>query len=244
MDSSIEVSASSMDALGEQYRAIAHNLANASTSGYKRRLSTFVQTLQQTLKAADSPVNASSQMTGLTLVDHTQGALTQTGRPLDLALEGKGFFVVETPGGRLYTRNGAFHLNPQRQIVDTSGRSVLGEAGPITLPSGAGPAGMNVSADGAVTAGGQQVGKLRIVEFADPALLAPAGLNCFRAPKDAETKASAATRVHQGYQEASNVNVVEELVSLITVSRLYEANVRSIRTQDDRMKNILEVAMA
>jgi len=245
MNSAIELSASSMDALSTQYRAIAHNLANASTTGYKRRLSKFVQALRQTVESGDSPVDtATRKVTGLAVVDHTQGALTQTNRPLDLALEGKGFFAVQAPGGPLYTRNGAFRLSPQRQLVDISGRSVLGEAGPITLPPGTGTATLNVSTDGVITAAGQRIAKLRLVEFTEPTLLEPIGQNCFRAPQGAVTESAPTTRVHQGYQEASNVNVVEELVGLIAVSRLYEANVRSIQTQDDRMKNILEVAMA
>lgn len=163
---------------------------------------------------------------------------------MDLGLEGKGFFVLETPEGPLYSRSGVFRTNAEGQLVDSSGRTIAGEGGPIVIPSTASTAAVGVSADGSISVAGQGVGKFRLVEFENEMDLVPVGGNCFRAPVDAVTTPATNTAVRQGFQEASNVRVVGELVGLITVTRLYEANLKAIQTQDETLKNILQVAMA
>lgn len=245
MNATIEGTVSALKALSEQYHTIAHNLANANTAGYKRRITKFVQALQEATRALDAPPTA--EPTGVeseTLIDRTQGALMQTDRPLDLALDGGGYFVVETPQGTLYTRNGSFHSNAQRQLVNLDGHIVAGEGGQITLPPNASTQNLAVSADGLVSAGGTEIGKLRIVEFQDPDAPIPVGGNNFQAPDGVSPIPAVATAVHQGFREASNVNVVQELVGLISVTRLYEANLKYISTEDERMKQILQVAMS
>ncbi len=241
MDVSIEATASSMQSLSEQYCAVAHNLANANTAGFKRRMSAFAQSLQQqTLASASAPPAQAGTISATTAIDFTQGALTSTERPLDLAISGDGFFVIETTSGPVYTRNGSFGINGQRQLADSNGRLVGGESGPITIPAGAGD--INVAADGAVSVGGQSIGKLAIVAFADESLLLPAGASCFRAGKGAAPIDAEGATVRQGYQESSNVNVMEELVNLIAVTRLYEANAKSIERRDELMNHLLQVA--
>ena len=247
MSDPIETTTSSLEALGREYQVIAHNLANASTTGYKRRCSSFVQLLQQA-QALDATGPEASMPAGevvdQVLIDFSQGALTRTGRPLDLGLDGEGFFVLETPEGPLYTRNGAFRTNPEGQLVDPAGRSVAGEAGPIVMPNTASTSSVRVTRDGSISVAGQTVGKLRLVEFDEESVLTPVEGTSFRAPADATPNPAANTTVQQGFQEASNVGIVEELVGLITVTRQYEANLKAIQAQDERMKNILEVAMA
>jgi flagellar basal-body rod protein FlgF len=243
MAGAIEASASSLVALGEEYRAIVNNLANSNTAGYKRQMTRFALELQR----AGSPIGAEEAFGSITsqlLIDHTQGPLTQTGRPLDLAVSGKGFFVLETPEGPLYTRNGAFRVNAQRQLVDVSNRIVAGESGPLVLPSGASTSQVAVGADGTVGAAGTDMGRLKIVEFDDTASLEPVGGNCFRAADGGSGQPATASQVQQGFQEASNVNVMEELAGLITVTKLYEANVKSIRVQDEKTKSLIDVAMS
>ena len=159
-------------------------------------------------------------------------------------MEGKNaFFVIETPKGQMYTRNGVFRLNDKGQMVDSKGQSVAGQSGPLTVPVNIGPSAVNISADGRLSANGQSLGQFRVVQFDEPDLLVPIGESCFRAPESAAPKPAETPGVHQGFQEGSNVSVVEELVDLITVSRLYEANAKSIKAHDERMKNILQVAM-
>ena len=244
----IEITASTLEALTEQYRAIAHNLANVSTAGYKRRCTSFVQHLQALagpgVVSSDAASATIGTVVGVTSVDFTQGALVSTGRPLDLALNGKGFFVLETPEGPLYTRSGVFRTNQNGQLVDAAGRTVAGEGGPIVIPSSVSMLTVGVSTDGAVSADGTGIGKLRVVEFEDESALIPAGGNAFLAPATETPTPSAGTAVKQRFQEAANVTPVQELVGLIAVTRMYEANLKAIQVQDERMKELLQVAMA
>ncbi len=245
MDSSIEATASSLEALSHQYQVIAHNLANANTAGYKRRINKFVQVLQEAGETTDSIAQIlQSEISSELLIDHTQGALTQTDRSLDLALNGKGFFVVETPEGPLYTRTGAFRINDQGQLVDTSGRLVASQGGAIVLPANTSTQDLHVSLDGLISARRQEIGKLRLVQFAEGSIPLPVGGNCYLAPEGVAPTPAENTKVLQGFKEASNVNVVEELVGLITVTRLYEANIKVISSLDDRLTQILNVAMS
>jgi flagellar basal-body rod protein FlgG len=121
---------------------------------------------------------------------------------------------------------------------------VSGQGGPITIPTGSSGSSVQVSSDGKISGGGQIIGQLQIVEFERVDRLTSAGLACFRAPANVRPGPATATTVHQGVQEASNVSVVGELVNLITVTRLYQASMRTIKVQDDRMESILRVAMA
>lgn len=239
MNGSIQAAGSSMGALSRYYLVITHNLANANTAGYKRR----VESMRQSL-TTQSTTGTDGKVVGQTFIDFRQGRLVRTGRAMDVALQGKsGFFVVETPEGPLYTRNGVFRLNAQRQLVDSNGRIVAGESGPIVIPGNVGANGVNISSDGQISANEQSIGKFRIVQFDKPDLLRPVGNNCFRAPTSAGIQPAEKFTVHQGFQEGSNVSVVEELVELITVARLYEANAKSIKAHDERMKSILQVAL-
>jgi flagellar basal body rod protein FlgG len=229
-----------MQALTQQYRGIAHNLANASTGGYKRRISRFLQTLLQT---EGSTLGNLGTVESETVIDFTQGMLTRTDRPLDCALQGEGFFVIESPEGVLYTRNGSFHVNPQRQLVDLAGRIISGLGGPITIPSDCPANKVQISAEGTVDAGGTQIGRLRLAEFEDRSVLLPMGSNCFAPPEGVTPTPATGTKVYQGFQEPANLSVVDELVNLITVTRLYEANLKAIQTQDERAKQLLEIAI-
>jgi flagellar basal-body rod protein FlgF len=236
MVGSAEAIANSQKVLSAQFHVIAHNLANVNTSGYKRILCDFI----------NAPTVAGSQaspdaVTVKTVHDFSPGALVQTERALDLGLQGKGFFVLETPEGQLYTRHGVFTTNAEGRLVDLAGRAVAGESGPIVIPKNAPLRSINVSADGNISAGKAVLGKLRLVEFADPQVLVAVGQNAFQGPPNLATAAKTTT-VHQGFQEASNVGVVDELVGLIMVSRLYEANLKAAHAQDERLKTLLQVA--
>ena len=235
---------SNLEGLTEQYRTITNNLANASTPGFKRTRTTFRQFLDNATVAAA----AGDGLTGMKLapentVDFTQGAPTQTGRNLDVVLEGEGFFVVETPAGPLYTRCGGFGTNNEGQLVDPLGRLVGGQNGPITVPPTVSTAEVTIGRDGQVSAGGKPLGKLKIVNFTDLTQLTPVGAGCFQAKAKHEVKDVNKVNVQQGAYESSNVSVVEELVGLLTVTRMYEASLKGINAQDDKNKQILQVAM-
>ena len=234
---------SSVNALMQELDIITHNMANSSTVGYKRRCNAFSKSLEAQQGGVDPQTPAGIDLR--TMFDFSQGNVIETGRPLDFAVCGKGFFVIETPQGPLYTRNGMFQTNQNGQVVDSEGRSVAGQSGPITIPNDVGLSQVNVANDGSVSAGGAVIGKFRIVDFGDNEKnLLPAGLNCFRMtdenirPVDAEH-----TVVKQGYQESSNVRMVDELVGMITVSRLYEANMKFISAQKEASGSLMSVAM-
>jgi len=234
---------SSIEALTKEFEVITNNLANVSTVGYKRRCNTFSQLLEAQETGEETGGNYEVSLD--TKFDFSQGNVTETGRPLDFALYGKGFFVIETPDGPLYTRNGSFSTNRNGQIVDMEGRTVAGEAGPITVPPTVGVSQVTVSSGGTVSANGTAIGKFRLVSFGDnESKLIPAGANCFRMTEEGVTPAKAENIVvKQGYQESSNVNIVDELVDMIMVSRLYQANMNLVSAQKETMGSIMSVAM-
>ena len=243
MSGIIDQVSTTIEALTQEFEIITHNLANVSTAGYKRRCNAFSKILDEQPAAVETYSPGSVELNWV--LDFSQGNTVETGRPLDCALHGKGFFVIETPEGPLYTRNGVFSTNQNGQIVDSQGRIVAGEAGPITIPTNVGISQLNISSDGSISAGGTAIGKFRLVNFQDDEdKLASAGENCYRMP-DANIVPVAATNivVKQGYQEGSNVKIIDELVDMIMVARLYEANMKSITATQEASDSIMSVAM-
>ena len=238
-DSASQISAS-IDALERQFDIIAHNMANVGTVGFKRRCNSFTQAMA----AQTGPEGGADAELSQGAFDFSQGTLVQTDRTLDLALYGKGFFVIESPDGPLYTRHGIFQTNQNGQIVDTMGRLVAGTAGPLIVPPNADVSEIHVDGAGRVSAGQAALGQLRIVEFGDKEpQLSPAGNNCFLAPKSVQAKEAVDVAVRQGYEEASNVKLVDELVNMIMVSRLYEANMKLTTVSRDNSSSAIGVAM-
>jgi flagellar basal-body rod protein FlgG len=232
-------------AIQEHYRLLTHNLANANTVGYKRRIGVVAEAAAAEAPAADSGgAGPATEIVHRSHLDFSQGRLVHTGRSLDVALHGEGFLVLEGQSGELYTRNGILRTNAQGQLVDAEGRRILGQSGPIVVPGTVSVMDVRIGEDGKVLAAGRSIGKLRIVGFEDASVLDSVGDCAFRAPQTATPQPDSDTTVHQGFQEASNVKVVGELVDLIRVSRLYEANLRALRTEGKRNEAILKVAMA
>ncbi|RKY27988.1 MAG: hypothetical protein DRP83_01475 [Planctomycetota bacterium] len=241
MANTMEIMASDLSALTNQYRSIAQNLANANTVGYKKRVSQFQQTLDNIANPDEGGVGRT--LTGKIAMDFTQGSFAATGRKLDVAISGPGFFQMDTADGASYTRNGTFQLNKDGQLVDTLGRTVAGDSGPITIPRDVNISDIVIGQDGSISAPGQNLGKLKIVEFKDTSQLRPVGFGGFKAPDNVKPTPAAETTVQQGYHEQSNVSPVEELVGLIRVSRLYEAGVKSISSHDKRLESLMRVVM-
>ena len=231
----------SIDALTKEFDIIAHNLANSSTVGYKRRCNAF----SKSLEAQDPETYSPGTIDLNSIFDFSQGSIVETGRPMDFALHGKGFFVIETPEGPLYTRNGTFITNQNNQMVDSLGRIVAGQAGPITIPGNIGTSQLSVSSDGTINAGEIAIGKFKLVDFNDNKnKLVPTGDSCYRMPDENIQPVEAKNIVvKQGYQEASNVQIIDELVDMILVSRLYEANMKSLTAAKETSSSLLSVAM-
>lgn len=235
---------SSINALMREYETITNNLANVSTAGYKRRCNAFTKSLQKQMTGPDKYTSGSIELDSS--LDFSQGNISETGRPLDFAIYGRGFFVIETPNGPLYTRNGVFHTNQNGQIIDSQERIVSGEAGPITIPPDVGISEVSVSNDGNISARGIPIGKFRVVDFKDNEdKLVPTGDSCYRMPHTNIQPVEAENIIFkQGSQEVSNVKMIEELVDMIMVSRLYEANMKFIAARKEVASSITSAAMA
>jgi flagellar basal-body rod protein FlgF len=206
--------------------AIANNLANASTVGYRSEHNVFKTVLADTGSASgsalDHAINNFSVM-GQTVLDLSQGALQKTGNDLDVGIEGSGFFAVQTKSGTMYTRNGSFQMSGSRQLVTSAGDPVMGANGPISIPPGP----VSISADGTISSNGAVAGKLKLVQFPKGTDLAAVGNNYYSAPSNSGTDATDST-VQQGSLESSNVNPILGMVELITAQRDAEMMQRSL----------------
>ena len=233
-----------MDALIREYEIITNNLANVSTTGFKRRCNAFSKSLEKHMTGANEFSPGKIELNSL--IDFSQGNIAETGRTLDFAIYGKGFFIIETPTGPLYTRNGIFQTNQNGQVVDSQGRIVAGDAGPITIPTDVGISQIHVSNDGNISAAGVPIGKFRLVDFQDNEnKLLPTGDSCYRMPdKNVQPIEAENSIVKQGSKEVSNVKMIEELVDMLMVTRLYEANMKFIAARKEIASSITSAAMA
>jgi flagellar basal-body rod protein FlgG len=244
---------------GQQFKldTIANNLANVGTNGFKRGGVVFEDLMYDTLRQAGAASGEQSQLpTGLQVGlgtrvaastrNFSQGNLQQSGNNLDIAIKGQGFFQVQlADGSTAYTRDGSFQLDGSGQIVTSDGHVL--QPG-ITIPANA--QGVTIAANGTVTATvpgqatAQTVGQLQLASFVNPSGLDPRGQNLY-----AETAASGAPaagapgadglgQLLQGYVEGSNVNVVEELVSMIATQRAYELSSKAIETTDQMLQRL------
>ena len=226
MDSGYYAACSALKTQSNALEIAANNIANASTAGYRGQIPSFeallVQSAGPQMGNWERLVNEQATLHGSRL-DLGQGSLEHSGNPLDMAIEGPGFFSAQTKAGTLYTRNGTFRVSSAGQLVTAAGDPVLGMSGPITVPSGP----LAVSPDGTVSVNGAVVAKLRIVEFAPGADIAPAGQSYYSAPKGAAKEATASS-VSQGTVESSNVSPVAAMVGLISAERQAEMMERAM----------------
>ena len=206
--------------------AIANNLANAGTIGYRAEHNVFKTVLADTSIASSSEINQAVNnfsVMGQTVLDLSQGALQKTGNDLDVGVQGSGFFVVQTSGGNLYTRNGSFQISGNGQLITPAGDPVMGGGGPITIPPGP----VSISPDGTISSNGAIAGKLKLVQFPKDVNLTPMGNNYYSAPDNVGTDATDSI-VQQGALESSNVNPITAMVELITAQRDAEMMQRSL----------------
>ena len=256
MDASMWVAKTGLDAQQTRMNVISNNLANVNTTGFKRDRAVFEDLLYQNIRQAGGQTDATSQAptglmlgTGVRVVAteklHSQGNMVNSQNPLDVAIAGDGFFQIAQADGTLaYTRDGNFKLSATGQIVTSSG-SLLQPA--ITVPTTA--ASVTVGRDGTVSvelhAGGTQtLGQLQIARFVNPSGLQSMGQNLMKetpasgAPQVVRPTQGGAGSLMQGTLEASNVNVVEEMVNMIETQRAYEINSKAISAVDGMLKYI------
>lgn len=254
---SLWIAKTGMEAQQMQLDNVSHNLANASTNGYKRQHAVFEDLMYQNLRQAGAATSEQSQLpTGLqvglgvrtvaTSRSFSQGNLQQTQNNLDIAIKGNGFFQIQMPDGTTgYTRDGSFKVDANGTMVTNNGYTLLpGVTLPITATS------VTIAQDGTVSAtvpgqvAPQNLGQLQLANFINPPGLESLGGNLY-----AETAASGVPTVgtpgtdalgtlQQGFVETSNVNVVEELVAMIATQRAYELNSKAISTSDQMLAKL------
>lgn len=239
-------------AMSNEHRldAIANNLANVNTTGYKKDQHAFHDTFQrfahdyltdtrQNLQESHmwpKPyVQARPRLSGQ-YNDLSQGSLQSTGNPLDVALVGDGFFKVRTPNGDFMTRSGSFTMADDGRLLTEQGFEVLGGDSPITIP----PANrVTIDANGAIFADGNQVGAFDLVNVSDPKALEKTGKNLFQIKKGsrATETPTEGLSVQQGYLEKANVEIVGELVNMMEAQRAFEIY-QKIMTTTDSMESL------
>lgn len=257
MNGALWTAKSGLDAQQTRMQVISNNLANSNTTAFKRDRAVFQDLLYQTVRQPGAQTSQDTQLpsglstgTGVRVVSteklFTQGNLTQTEDPMDLAIKGRGFFEVLTPDGSLaYTRDGSFQMDSQGQLVTASGYPL--QPG-ITVPANS--EGLTIGEDGTVTAviagnnAPTQLGVISVSDFVNPAGLQALGGNLYQesassgAPQQGTAGIGGLGSLIQGSVETSNVNIVEELVSMIETQRAYEISSKAISTTDGMLQYI------
>ena len=257
MNQALWIGKTGLDAQQSRLAVVSNNLANVNTTGYKKGRAVFEDLLYQNVRQPGGQTSQDTQLpSGLTLGTgvrmvatqklHSQGNLLQTNNPLDVAVQGRGFFQVLMPNGeQAYTRTGEFQVNSEGQVVTAAGYTLQPE---ISVPQNA--TSVTIGTDGTVSVtlpnnpAPQQVGTLQLADFVNASGLQPIGENLYK-----ETGASGAPQVGtagqnslgttiQGSLESSNVNVVEELVNMIETQRAYEMNSKAISTADNMLQYV------
>ena len=248
MENTLLVGLSRQVALERQLGVVANNVANVNTTGYKSDTALFEEYLRS--PAHHDAFTGNDRRLSFVLDRATahnlgQGPVERTGNPLDVALDGKAFLVVDVNGAERYTRNGAFQINVQGQLVTNDGYPVMGLNGPITFQ--AGDQDIAIGRDGTITVRegnntnvASTRGKLRLVNFEQPQRLQKQGANLFSAPNGANANPAVNAAVHQGSIEKSNVNGVSEMAKMIEVMRAYTGIANLIQQLNDIRKQSIE----
>ncbi|MFP5325588.1 MAG: flagellar basal-body rod protein FlgG [Gammaproteobacteria bacterium] len=260
MINSLMISKTGMQAQQTQLDVISNNMANVSTNGFKRASAVFEDLMYQNLRQVGAAADEQNQLpTGLQLGlgvrtvatsrQFTQGSLQQSGNQLDIAVNGTGFLQVTMPDGTTgYTRDGSLQVDSQGRLVTSGGLPIAGD---ITVPAEA--QNVTISADGIVSAklpgnpDPQQIGNIELASFINPAGLEPLGQNMYAetvasgAPNNGAPGTGGLGKLMQGYVETSNVNVVQELVTMIQTQRAYEMNSKAIQTSDQMLQRLSQL---
>lgn len=207
--------AAALQMLERKQQVLANNLANASTRGFKAETA-FSRLMNNALATTD------------TAIDLTAGSLTETHNALDLAVEGDGFFVTQTPAGERFVRNGSFRLDADRRLVDERGNAVLGENGPITLPNGT----VEIDAAGLIKVNGRPQQHLRLERVAPGTDLQHEGGTQFVPDASRTVIPPGERRVKQGFLEESNVNTMAAMTEMLSVLHRYGAAQKTLSTID------------
>jgi len=238
MDNTLLVSLSQQLASYRSMDVIANNIANINTPAFKRESMKFEEYIQQSQPAEGEtgPQQISFVQDKGTLRDLTQGALTHTGAPFDLAITGKGYFTIQTPAGDRYTRNGHFTLDGNGQVVTEDGGVLQADGGAVTVTNDDGD--IHIAQDGTITGARGQLGKIKLVTFGNESALTKEGASLYsttQQPTAVETPVIA-----QGSLEESNVQPVLEISHMLDVLRAYQTTANLTQSQEDLMRNAID----
>jgi flagellar basal-body rod protein FlgF len=233
LDNAIYTTLTRQSGLMREMQALANNIANASTTGFRQENVIFSEHVKRVAGGASLSMATAS-------VRHTsmlQAGLTQTGGPLDLAIEGEGFFLIDTPQGERLTRAGPFSTSAEGELVTADGHRVLDSGGaPVFLPPDAGP--LSVAADGTLSANGLPLSQIGLVRPRDPSgLIRETGL-LFRANDGFEPAENG--RIVQGFLESSNVDAIGQIARMIEVQRAYEMGQSLLEREDERIRTAIK----
>ncbi len=233
MDTAGYVTLSRQTGLANELQSVANNIANLSTTGYRREGMIFAE-MVKALDAEGGSVALTATHARVTSAE--QGVMRATGGTYDLAIEGEGFFQVETPNGPRLTRAGAFSPDATGELVNPLGHRLLDAGGaPIFVPPNA--ANVTIATDGTLTADGQPITQIGLVTVDDPGQLRREDGVLFRA--DAPTTPVEGGAMLQGFLEGANVNAVAEIARMIQVQRAYEAGQRLMDREDERIRQVM-----
>ncbi|PID28846.1 MAG: flagellar biosynthesis protein FlgF [Candidatus Cloacimonadota bacterium] len=234
---SLHQNSSAMQLLLDKINVTSNNLANVNTAGFKKKGVFFQQlTGAEQALARDGIVKEMPAGQIAVYTDYSVGKLTYTGNSLDIALQGEGFFTIETPEGDKYTRNGNFSLDSNQNLVTAEGFAVKGEAGPVKITGND----VVIGKDGTVQADGEAINKLMIKKISNDQLVR-VGSNFYVPKEGAEVEDISASGILQGYLELSNINIVSEMTNMIATQRHYEANSKVIKSADDTLRQINQI---
>jgi flagellar basal-body rod protein FlgF/flagellar basal-body rod protein FlgG len=247
MDSGFYASCAGLRAQSEALEVLGHNLANLNTAGFRGQKTTFQSLLAVSRPTVPNVLNLATNNFGVlegTRLDTTAGNLEATGNPLDVAIEGSGFFAIQTTRGTRYTRNGSFQMSSAGQLVTQAGDPVLGDPAlgakaTINIPAGA----VSIATDGTISVNGAVAGRIQLVEFAPGTALTSEGGTLIAAPVGSAQPAQQFD-LKQGALESSNVNSIASVVELIGVQRQAEMLQRALSLFDTEFNHIASTDLA
>jgi flagellar basal-body rod protein FlgF len=238
----IHTAGAALQPMMSRMEVIANNLANLNTRGYKKD-DIFARALDD---AAKLQAEGRGDFAGLDVrqyTDFAEGSIAETHQPLDLAIQGEGFFVVESPHGWRYTRNGNFRLEKNGALVTGTGHPVIGLDGPLHVEDSEKSATdlIRVTPTGEILLGTKPIGTVMIVRFADLTLLQKEGDTMFSSIEVPVRVESSSTIVRQGFLEESNVDGLQELIAMVELARSFESSQRAIQSQDALAEKTLDI---
>lgn len=239
MDNTLYVGLSQQMLLRHELDIVANNMANADTTGFKLESILSATNPKAPARTLGGPQPVTFVVDRGVARDFNQGGLRQTDAPLDLGIEGQGFFKVSTPDGERYTRDGRFRLDATGKITTQSNHPVLDEGGgEIQIDPLLGA--ITIAADGTVSQGGDRVGKIGVVNFDSLGVLDKAGDSLFRNTSNLQSQPAPDARVRQGMLEGSNVRPIIEITRLIELSRAYEQTTKLMDSTSDLTRRTIE----